>query len=422
MFALIFALGAQGVSAQFGLPNFGNAFALLENAEKAASEVTCDIDGTVRLSGNTQNIITLKISYTSNGVLDPIFYDMQVLGSQGMLLEKSAVVAITEPAGFLDLGGGETSVEVAFDTTTNDDVAVQASIGSKQCTKRVFNKVVPAAFGFDLGNLLNPDLSIEPVVPNFNGEAQEENSDNNNPANPGIEIDPDALVPPQPDLSGIGENNGDDDNANAEQAEAGEGEAAGQAQDDAIVPPGELPSCRVVAEARKDVESFDILSAIAYENIPAGEYTFTLAAGEPGSDAIQTQEGTMRLEGNGFILDDDEAFDFSFTRNEDGQTLVVNAIIEALVCESALFIDLDAPSAAGIPDLPGEDGEIEEVRVLPEGANQDDILVLDKLGLDADDDDEFETKDFILYGLGGLIVILLGANLFMKRKETPTQS
>lgn len=440
------------------------------NPNPVQQSFSCKVVGTNRLESNNENVITARVEYDSSWSSQDVAFQFDAYGDLGRIVSLNGTADINRGEEYLGFAaGGGTSIQIPFNTVQNEDVVIQASIGNTACESKTFTPVQAVNFGFS--NLIDfsrfspqpqsqfqPELDIqvdtEIDLDALENADQNNNQEDNNEQSPEQNNVRDNIIGAnqQPDLTaGVdisrdNEINLDARNNQQEQNEAVENQENNEPAEEALV----QASCKLVSEARKNNTTFRIFAAVSYEGFPEGDHPFLVVAGMPDGSNLQKSAGTVRVDaqGNGIILDEESSFQFAFDRSAEEQQIVVNGQIAGVVCASALFLDAGVEEDVAVQNgngevnnrnvaanLAGEQMEDEmdqtDERVLPEGADSDDVLLLESLELTEDtvnanrnsseDDDATDWKSIALVVLGLIVIVLLGANLMKKNPAAPME-
>lgn len=375
------------------------------NYYNQTKQITCDMVATIAYRDPTTNTLTVKIHYTTAGVIRDVGYSVYVTSGGSVIRGGEGKVDLEYEDAYAPLGPTN-SINYFIDSNGSSDVTITGTLGGKTCVTTQLEKIPTENVQVPLGGadifLINSNSLLQ-----VNGiEA------------PNSQIQANVPALDQPEADG------------EEQAGAAAGAEQAQAQAQS--------ACQVIAEGGQTSDTFTAVAAVVYEGFAPGETPFRVSGSANGREKVK-KTGAVIIENEDvhYLLDQDgEGFVLSFARSQVAQTYSIDAKIGDTVCESETFVDLGAgqgenPAEAGgqSADIGGNNtqvaGEDEQVeRVAAEQISEADEALIVSLGLGSQVESAARSakvvssialKDIVLYSLLGVIAVALVTLAVKKR-------
>jgi hypothetical protein len=347
---------------------------------QAVDSVACHADGALTLLDTGKNLLQYSLIYDVSSNRDDIPFSIEVVNNAGQFDSKSGTDNLYSDARLVVLYQGTAVQNVTIPAGIKGDISINASLGGSTCTTKQLTLLelseVPAEEEAAPENMQVVEAEVISISDSNEGQEEVATIPENmqvveaqvitileeQEAAPAVEEEPEATVVSSPFLS--------------------------TAQVTSINTPEEIaPTCRVIAEGSVQ-ENGDVLlgTAIAFEDFATGEHNYRLVGYSENNSTNQTQymDETSFSKESGVLLRKNMrgvSFPMIFTPQQQNDTFVVNAMVDSVVCQSALFV------ASVIDDM--EESEA----VFPSGLLEEEREQVQSLGLVlADDDDKTDTR------------------------------
>jgi hypothetical protein len=301
---------------------------------ETVEQLDCNTDGALTLLDLGENELQYSLMYDVFFDRDEVPFSIEVYNNEGQFDTKSGTTPLYKDARLAILDRGMAVGRVTIPEVFDGDLFVRATLGGKTCesTTLTLLELLPEE--------VEPEVVVEEEIPVLILEEQNEQQEQS-----------DIIV----------------------EVETTEVDTTDIVVEDTVI----APSCYVVAKGQIQQNGEVLIgTGVMFQHFETGEHNYRFV-GYPENeltDQIQFMGQTDFVAENGVLIDSTRqaSFPMVFTPQSVDDTYVVNAMIDDIVCKSALF------SGAFI-DNEGE--EVQNTQVLPLGITQSEIPRIETLEL-----------------------------------------